>query len=151
MQTKVLRVKENGETLFLVTYRVCNKNHIVREEVRVHNAIYKDTRYHGKTPIVFVNSESRENLEVLNLANLTKTALDNVLSVKNELDFVKTIKTVLSGKELIFEKEIYVGEFSEIKLKRPHKDFVAFSNSMITKIGKHIAESVAIKNGQDAS
>ena len=151
MQTKVLRVKENGETLFLVTYRVCNKNHIVREEVRVHNAIYKDTRYHGKTPIVFVNSESRENLEVLNLANLTKTALDNVLSVKNELDIVKTIKTVLSGKELIFEKEIYVGEFSGIKLKRPHKDFVAFSNSMITKIGKHIAESVAIKNGQDAS
>ena len=151
MQTKVLRVKENGETLFLVTYRVCNKNHIVREEVRVHNAIYKDTRYHGKTPIVFVNAESRENLEALNLANLTKTALDNVLSVKNELDIVKTIKTVLSGKELIFEKEIYVGEFSEIKLKRPHKDFVAFSNSMITKIGKHIAESVAIKNGQDAS
>ena len=151
MQTKVLRVKENGETLFLVTYRVCNKNHIVREEVRVHNAIYKDTRYHGKTPIVFVNSESRENLEVLNLANLTKTALDNVLSVKNELDIVKTIKTVLSGKELIFEKEIYVGEFSEIKLKRPHKDFVAFSNSMITKIGKHIVESVVSKNGQDAS
>ena len=151
MQTKVLRVKENGETLFLVTYRVCNKNHIVREEVRVHNAIYKDTRYHGKTPIVFVNAENRENLEVLNLANLTKTALDNVLSVKNELDIIKTIKTVLSGEELIFEKEIYVGEFSEIKLKRPHKDFVAFSNSMITKIGKHIAESVAIKNGQDAS
>ena len=151
MQTKVLKVKENGETLFLVTYRVCNKNHIVREEVRVHNAIYKDTRYHGKTPIVFVNSESRENLEVLNLANLTKTALDNVLSVKNELDIIKTIKTVLSGKELIFEKEIYVGEFSEIKLKRPHKDFVAFSNSMITKIGKHIAESVVSKNGQDAS
>ena len=151
MQTKVLRVKENGETLFLVTYRVCNKNHIVREEVRVHNAIYKDTRYHGKTPIVFVNSESRENLEVLNLANLTKTALDNVLSVKNELDIVKTIKTVLSGKELIFEKEIYVGEFSEIKLKRPHKDFVAFSNTMITKIGKHIVESVVSKNGQDAS
>lgn len=151
MQTKVLTVKENGETLFLVTYRVCNKNFIVREDVRVHSAVYKDTRYHGKTPIVFVNAKKRENLEALNLANLTKTALDNVLSVKNELDIIKTIKTVLSGKELVFEKEVYDNEFADIKLKRPHKDFVAFSNSMITRIANGIVESVVSKNGKNAS
>lgn len=147
MQTKVLTVKENGETLCLITYRVCNKNHIVREDVRVHNAIYKDTRYYGKTPIVFVNVEKRENLEALNIVNLTKTALENVSSVKNELDIIKTLKTVFSGKELIFTKDVYNGDSAETKLVRPHKDFIAFSNAMFKRVANGIVESVVSKNG----
>lgn len=149
MNTKVLRVKEGSDTLYLITYRACHKGFLVREDVRVHNAVNKKTRYHGKTPIVFVPIKNENDLSVLNHANLTKTALDNILMVKNELDMVRMIKEILKGKELVFEKEVYTGDMADIKLVRPNVDFTVFTKSMFTDIANGIVESVSAKNEQD--
>lgn len=147
MNTKVLRVKEGSDTLYLVTYRVCKKGFLAREDVRVINLAKGEKRYHGKSPIVFIPKGKESDLGLLNFANLTKTALDNVLMVKNELDMVRMIKEILKGKELVFEKEVYTDEMADVKLVRPSVDFTVFTKSMFTEVANGIVESVISKNG----
>lgn len=147
MNTKVLRVKEGSDTLILVTYRACHKGFLVREDVRVINLVKGEKRYHGKSPIVFIPKEKSNDLGVLNVANLTKTAIENVLMVKNELDMVRMIKEIFKGKELIFEKEVYTNEMADVKLVRPNVGFTVFTKSMFTDIANGIVESVSAKNG----
>src|SRR3989304_3987895 len=115
MITKVLKIYDNDTPLLIVTYEVDLKGRLIRNDISIQNGSLVGDRYFGKTPVVFVPKENRLKLEALNLANLTKLALDNDLQVTHERHIKLALKNVLRGKELVFKKESFENEIAEVK------------------------------------
>lgn len=145
---KVFTDLVSEEPTFLVAYQTerdnnTNNSEVIREKIHVINLGSKH-RYYGKTPIVFVRREHENNIEVLNLANTIKISLENETLVKYERDIKNTIKTVLKANNVDSQtkKSVYNDVYGEIMLKRPHKDFITFTNGMFRKVSQDIVTSV---------
>lgn len=146
MITKVLKIYDNDTPLLVVTYEVDLKGRLIRNDISIQNGSLVGDRYFGKTPVVFVPKENRLKLEALNLANLTKLALDNDLEVTHERHIKLALKNVLRGKELVFKKESFEKEIAEVKVKRPNNDYFPFKHIMFRKLAKSIVENAVVKN-----
>lgn len=119
----------------MVSYQAIpsDKGRLFRETVRVLNN-GTPYRYYGKTPIVFVALNDMKNLEVLNIANIVKKSLENEDKVSHERSIKYVIKNVLRGKSVALKKVVFYGAMGDIMLKRPNKDYVAFSNAMYENV-----------------
>jgi hypothetical protein len=116
----------------MVSYQVYPNNNgkILREDVRVIN-IGTSIRYYGKTPIVFIKHGEMKDEGVLNMANIVKRALEDVQRTPHERSIKTVLKNVLKGKNVLIKKSVFYGAMGDIMLKRPNKDYVAFTNSML--------------------
>ena len=136
--TRLLKVYMGDEQVdfdkpnLMVSYQVYPNNNgkILREDVRVIN-IGTSIRYYGKTPIVFIKHGEMKDEGVLNMANIVKRALEDVQRTPHERSIKTVLKNVLKGKNVLIKKSVFYGAMGDIMLKRPNKDYVAFTNSML--------------------
>jgi hypothetical protein len=136
--TKLLKIYMGEEQVdfdkpnLMVSYQVYPNNNgkILREDVRVIN-IGTSIRYYGKTPIVFIKHGEMKDEGVLNMANIVKRALEDVQRTPHERSIKTVLKNVLKGKNVLIKKSVFYGAMGDIMLKRPNKDYVAFTNSML--------------------
>ena len=140
--TRLLKIYMGDEQVdfdkpnLMVSYQVYPNNNgkILREDVRVIN-IGTNIRYYGKTPIVFIKHEDMKDKDVLNMANIVKRALEDVQRTPRERSIKTVLKNVLKGKNVLIKKSVFYGAMGDIMLKRPNKDYVAFTNSMLNSDG----------------
>ena len=161
--TKLLKIYLGSEPVdfdkptLMVSYQVIpsERGKLVREEVRVINTSDEiRIRYYGKTPIVFIKSGDVKNLEVLNLANLVKVTLEDETRVSIERNIKFVIQNVLKGRNVLLKKNVFYGVMGDVMLKRPHKDYVAYSNIMFKTAAEIVVsetkEKVVNGNGGNA-
>lgn len=136
--TRLLKIYMGNDTVdfdkpnLMVSYQVYpnNNSKILREDVRVMNT-GTNIRYYGKTPIVFIKGEEMKDSDVLNMANIVKRALEDVQRTPHERSIKTVLKNVLKGKNVLIKKSVFYGAMGDIMLKRPNKDYVAYTNSML--------------------
>ena len=136
--TRLLKIYMGDEQVdfdkpnLMVSYQVYPNNNgkILREDVRVIN-VKTNIRYYGKTPIVFIKHEDMKDKDVLNMANIVKRTLEDVQRTPHERSIKTVLKNVLKGKNVLIKKSVFYGAMGDIMLKRPNKDYVAFTNSML--------------------
>ena len=136
--TRLLKIYMGNDTVdfdkpnLMVSYQVYPNNNgkILREDVRVMNT-GTNIRYYGKTPIVFIKGEEMKDSDVLNMANIVKRALEDVQRTPHERSIKTVLKNVLKGKNVLIKRSVFYGAMGDIMLKRPNKDYVAYTNSML--------------------
>jgi len=154
-KTKLIKVftdKVKEEPTFLITYQTYQdsdngKSEIIREKVHITNANSRH-RYYGQTPVVFIRREHEKDINMLNLANLIKSSLDNAQNVLYERDIKNAIKIVLKAyiSDSQIKKLVFYDVYGEIVFKRPDKDFITFTHGMFRKVANDIVAKVV--NGE---
>ncbi len=143
--TKVIKIftdKVREQPTFIVTYQtyqsddnVGSRSEIIREKVYITNA-YSRHRYYGYTPVLFIRREHEHDIKVLKLAHIIKKSLENAQSIVHERDIKNAIKKVLRGNidKGNVKKTVHYDVYGEIMFKRPHVDFMTFTQGMYRKV-----------------
>lgn len=151
MTTRVCKVMKDNEVLFMLTYRCKKVPKIEIEEVAIYNSVIRSVRHYGKSPVVFIEIDKMNDLEILNKANLIYTSIENISGLLNETKLTNTIKIALNNADLKFTYENFHDELGFVKFRNPHKDFITFRKEMFVKATREVVERTVLENGKEAT
>lgn len=152
MITKVLNIYAKNNLIITCQTENEESDVLVKKNISAYHPQFKDTRYVGNSPIIFISIDDGDDFDFLELVNRLRLFMDdNEQNIKTIKDIENVLDIHFGKRKYLIVQEKFNGDEAYVMLRRPHANYRPFTNKMFIDAANSIIENAmngANKNEQ---